>query len=172
MMAFFFYDADQEDDADDGDDVEVHFEKHESDDGANACGGQRGDDRDGVDEAFVQDAKNNVDGKNGGEDKIAFVAKRVLISLQSAGEKAAKRGRRAYALLHLVDGQRRVAERDAWPEIEGSRDRWKEAGVIESERYRIRFSGSHGEERGVTGGGNTAATGGMKIDILEPIGSL
>jgi hypothetical protein len=70
----FLDDADEQDDADDGNDVEVHFEEHESENGADAGGGQRGNDGERVNEAFVQNAKNNVNREKRGEDEILFVA--------------------------------------------------------------------------------------------------
>src|SRR6516164_3577554 len=48
------HDADEQNNPDDGDDVEVLMEEHECKQGANTCGGQSGEYGDGMNEAFVQ----------------------------------------------------------------------------------------------------------------------
>ena len=50
-------DADEQNDADERDDVEVGVEEDEGDDSAERGGGQRGEDGDGVNEAFVEDTE-------------------------------------------------------------------------------------------------------------------
>src|ERR1700722_18314530 len=85
----FLDDADQQNDADDGDDVEVLLEKHEREHGADAGGGKGGDDGQRMDEAFVQDAENDVNRQERGENQDGFGAEGLLISQQGAGEKVA-----------------------------------------------------------------------------------
>src|ERR1700756_5402513 len=57
----FLDDADEQDDADNGDDVEVLLEKHQSEHRADAGGWERRNDGERVHEAFVKDAKNDID---------------------------------------------------------------------------------------------------------------
>src|SRR6267142_3378415 len=66
--AVLFDDADQKDEADDGYDAEIQMEKNQGKESADARGGQGGKDCDGMDEAFVEHAENNVDGDESGED--------------------------------------------------------------------------------------------------------
>src|SRR3984957_577423 len=123
-------DADQQDNADDRNDIEILFEQHESENGADAGGRQRGNDGERVNEAFVQDPENNVDREKSGDDKVFFVVERILVSLQGAGEKTTERRRRAAALFHLVNGQGSVAYGETWRDIKGDVDRGKQASVV------------------------------------------
>ena len=94
----FLDDADEENDADDGDDVEVLFEEHEGEHGADAGGGKRGDDGERVHEAFVEDAENDVDREERGENQDGFAAEGLLVGEQGAGEESRARTRvRQYA---------------------------------------------------------------------------
>ena len=76
MMAFFLHDADEQDDADERDDAEVHVEEHEREHGADAGGGQRGENGDGMDVALVEHAEHDVDGDERGEDEERLVGER------------------------------------------------------------------------------------------------
>src|SRR5580700_8851644 len=90
----FLDDADEQNDADDGDDVEVLLEEHESEHCADAGGGKRGDDGGRVNEAFVREAENEVDREERGENEEGLGTEGLLIGQQGAGEKAAQgRGR-------------------------------------------------------------------------------
>ena len=88
------HDADQQDDADDADDVEVHAEEQQREDGADAGGGQRGEDGDGMDVALIEHAQHDVDGDERGEDEDRLVGQRCFECLGGALE-AGVDGRRA-----------------------------------------------------------------------------
>ena len=87
------HDADEQDDADEGDDVEVEAEEQQREDRADARRGQRGQDRDRVDEALVEHAEDDVDGDEGGEDQQRLIGERGLERERRALE--ARRGRTA-----------------------------------------------------------------------------
>src|SRR6267378_3897692 len=110
----FLDDTDEQDDADDGNDVEVLLEEHESEHGADAGGGKRGNDGQRMHETFVKDAENDVDRQESGEDQDGFGAQGLLVSQQG--------GRDAHTLFHLFDGESGVAERDAGSQIERDGD--------------------------------------------------
>src|SRR5208337_217103 len=65
-------DTDQENDADQGNDAEVLVKDHERKHGADSRGGQRGNDREGVDVTLVENAQNNVDGNDCQGDQSKF----------------------------------------------------------------------------------------------------
>ena len=67
----FLDNADEHDEADEGVDVEVETEKHQREQRAEAGGGQARENRDGMDEAFVENAKNDIDDHDGHEQKDA-----------------------------------------------------------------------------------------------------
>ena len=71
--AVFLDDADQQDDADDGDDAELLAKENQRQKSADAGGRQRGKNGDGMDEAFVQDAEDDVDGDERGQDQQRHV---------------------------------------------------------------------------------------------------
>ena len=73
----FLDDTDQQNDADKRDDAELHAEKKQRQDGAHAGGGKRGENRDGVDVALVQDAENDVDGNERSKDQQGLVGEGV-----------------------------------------------------------------------------------------------
>jgi len=65
----FLDDADQKDDADQGDQVQVGSGDFDSEYRADACRRDSGENRNGVDEAFVEDAENNVNRNESGDDE-------------------------------------------------------------------------------------------------------
>ena len=62
-------DADQEDDADEGDHVQVGTGKFDGENRADAGAGDGGKNGDGVDEAFIEDAENDVNGNESSDDE-------------------------------------------------------------------------------------------------------
>ena len=71
--AVLFDDADEKDEADDGDDAEILMKEDQREKSADARGGKRGENCDGVDETFVEYAENDVDGDESGEDEQRHV---------------------------------------------------------------------------------------------------
>ena len=70
-MAFFFDDADEHDEADEGIDVEVVVEDGEGGEHAEAGGGEAAKNGEGMDEAFVEDAEDEVDEDDGDDEQPA-----------------------------------------------------------------------------------------------------
>ena len=70
--------ADQQDDADDCDNAEVLLEENEGQQCAHARRRQRGENRDGVNEALVQDAEHNINRCQRGQNQQAFIGERAL----------------------------------------------------------------------------------------------
>ena len=64
-----FHDADEQENADDGDDVEFAMKHDEGNDGAHAGRWQRSENGDGVHQALVEHAEHDIDGEQRGEDE-------------------------------------------------------------------------------------------------------
>ena len=73
-----FHDADQQNDSDQSHHSEIVAGKHESQDRAHARGGQRGENRNGMDVALVQNSQHDVHRDNGGENQEGLAGKRIL----------------------------------------------------------------------------------------------
>src|SRR6516162_8006289 len=71
-------DADQHDDTDDGNDAQIHLEEHEGEQRADAGGREPRENRDWVDEAFVENAEHDVDHDDGRENEPALAAQGLL----------------------------------------------------------------------------------------------
>ena len=89
----FLHDADQQDDADQRDDAEFRAAEHQSQDGAHARGRQRGENRDGMNVALVQNSQHDVNRDQRGENQDWFVGERILESCGGALEHALDAGR-------------------------------------------------------------------------------
>ena len=129
-------DADQQNDADQGDHAELGAAEEQGEDGADAGGGQGGEDRDRVDVALVEDAEDDVDGDEGGEDQERLVGERRLERLRRALEAAADAGRQAGLARRRLDGADGVAERDPRRQVERQRHRRELRLVVDRERRR------------------------------------
>jgi len=123
MMAFFFYDSDQQHNANDGDDVQILFKEHQSEHGAYTRRGQSGDDGQRVDQAFIQNAENDVHRQQRRHDQNWLRAQGLLVCQQRSCEKALQRGGRAELLLHLVNARRSAAQRHVRRKVKGHGDR-------------------------------------------------
>src|SRR6266481_426631 len=123
-------------------------------------------------ETFVKDAENDVDRQERGDYQIPFVAERLFVSQQGAGEKATKGSGRANTQLHLLNGEGGVAEGDPGSEIEGEGDGGKETGVIVGERNCVGLAGGHGDEGSVAGGGDVGVSTDVEVDVFQALGAL
>jgi hypothetical protein len=83
------HDADQQDDADHGDDRQLHSAEQQGEQRAHAGRGQGGQDREWVEKALVQHAQHDVDGDQGGQDQERLGGQRGLEGLGRARELAA-----------------------------------------------------------------------------------
>src|SRR5262249_38054201 len=107
----FLYDADEQDDADVGYDSQFGLEQHEGEQRTHTGGRKRGKNRDRMDEAFIQDAENNVDSGKGSENENQDGGLRILEGLRSA-LKAGMNGRGHVNLgLRFLDALYGIAER-------------------------------------------------------------
>src|SRR4029077_11805843 len=104
----FLDDADQQHDADDGDDVEIVARDDEGEQSADAGGRQRREDRHRVDKALIENAQHDVDGDYGGQDQEQLVLQRGLEAEGGALEAGQDAGRQFDVALdpgHGVDGR-------------------------------------------------------------------
>ena len=164
--AVLLHQADQQDDADHGNDAEVRVREHEGQQRAHARRREGGKNGDGMDVAFVQDAEHEVDGRQGRDNQVGFAAERILIGLRGAGEHGLDGGRQADAAGGIADGFDGIAQRDAGQQVEGYGDRREEALVVDGE-------GGHG--RAVMGDGvqrDLLAVGRTHVDIAQGFGVL
>src|SRR5581483_8557809 len=129
--AVFLDNADEEDDADNGDHAEVEARHDQENGGSDAGGRQGGKDGERVDVAFVKDAQDNIDGGQSGGDEPGFVGDRRLEGLESPGEFAMNCGGKAQPLLHRNDGVAGLAEADARSEVKGDGRGWELAIMID-----------------------------------------
>ena len=80
------HDADEQDDADEGDDRKLALAHHERQERADARGRQRGKNGDRVDVALVEDAEHDVDGDERGEDEHRLARERFAEGARRARE--------------------------------------------------------------------------------------
>ena len=106
-------DADQEDNADQGDQAEIESKRHQDRERADACRGQRRENRQRMDVAFVEDAEDQIDHDQRREDQKRHSAERLLERLRGALEARTERGRRAEIVHGLLDGIGGLPERHA-----------------------------------------------------------
>src|SRR6202050_242607 len=143
----FLDDADKQNYADQGNDVEVHVKKQKRQYCADSCGRKRGDNRNRMDVTFVENSQDDVNGQQRGDDQKRLGGERGLKGLEGSGKHSVDRARHAHLLLHLVDGGGSVAQRCAWREIKGYGDGGKLALVIDGERSNRRSVVRDGAER-------------------------
>jgi len=83
MMAFLD-NADQHQQPDHGNEAQVHAEQSQRQERPYDGGGQAGQDCEGVNIAFVQDAQHDIDRHHSRDQQNALISKRVLIRLGTA----------------------------------------------------------------------------------------
>src|SRR5438874_556022 len=114
----FLDNADQENDADEGNDAELSVADQESKNRADAGGRERGKNSDGVNETFIQNAENDVHSDQRSEDQDGFVAKRATESCSRTLESGLTAGWQSEIGLGAIDGVHGIAERSAGSKIE------------------------------------------------------
>src|SRR5579859_6256665 len=162
----FLDDANQEDDANERDNTEFRAAEEKGGNGADAGGRQRGKNRDGVDEAFVKDAEDDINGDESGEDEHGLIGERILERSRGALKLSLNARRQIQIGFGGVDGIDGVAERGVGRQVERKSDDGKLALMIQGERGGIGFDASEGGKR------NLRAVGGVDVNILERIGIL
>src|SRR5262249_45066679 len=111
-------DADQHDDADHGDDRQIHAEHHQHQQRADAGRGQAGNDGDRMDETFVEHSEHHVGREHGGQEQHPLAFERILEHLRRALEAGADRDWQAKFALDLLDGIDRLPQRIAGRQVE------------------------------------------------------
>ncbi len=162
----FLDDADEQDDADEADDAELFVAEHQGEQRADAGGGERREDGDGVDVALVEDAEHDVDGDEGGEDQEELVGAGGLEGLGGALEGAVDGGGEADVAFGLLDLDHGIAEGVAGEEIEGDGDGGKLSLVVDSEGRGGGCITGEGAE------GDLRAAGAADVEVTERVGVL
>src|SRR5262249_41498958 len=127
------HDADEHEDADHAVDVEFHPEDHEGDEGAAAGGWEARENRERVDEAFVEDAEDEVDDEDGHDQEEAEALHGGLERLRGA-LKAVRDGCGNLALGGGFDLRVHFAEGGTDGGIVGKSDGGELAEVLDGER--------------------------------------
>src|SRR5208283_5123827 len=112
---------------------ELVAEQHQRRERAQARRRQRRQNGQGVDEALVEDAKDNIDRDQRGQDQERDGGQRVLERLGVALEGRCQADRNLQLLHRLLDRVGRGTERDALCEVEADGDRWELALVADRE---------------------------------------
>ena len=81
-----FYDADQQNNSDNGDNRQIRVGEHHGQERADPCRRQGGKNRNGMNVAFVEYAQHKVDGDECGRDQQRFAAERILVRLRGSRE--------------------------------------------------------------------------------------
>ena len=100
--AVLLHNADQQNDADDGHDAQVLLEKDEGQQRAHARRGQSGENRDGMNEALVENAEHDIDRGQRGQNQQPFIGERALECSRGALESILDAGRHVQVFLRLV----------------------------------------------------------------------
>ena len=141
------HDADQQHDADQRDDAEVGSSEQQRQNRADAGRGQRGENRQRMNQAFIQNAEHDVDRDQRGQDQIGLVLERVLKGLRGALEGGVDGAGHAHVALGLFERGHRIAQGHVGREIESERDRRILALVIHRERGPLLLIMCNGRER-------------------------
>ncbi len=132
-------DADEKNDADERDDREVVAAEDEREEGPDARGRERREDRDGVDRALVQDAEEDVDRHERRENEERRVRERRAERPRGPLESRLDALGQAELLSRLLDGPHRPSERGVRSEVEGHR-RDGELPLVVHGKRRVRRS--------------------------------
>ena len=125
------------------DDAEVVAEQHQHQEGADPGRGECRDDGQGVNEAFVEHAEDEVDDQQRGRDQIGRRRQRRLEGLRRALERPGQCRRNAEIGLDLLNRRHRIAERRPSRQIEAHRHRWELALMVDGEICRLRHVDAH-----------------------------
>src|SRR6266403_1026488 len=115
----FLDDADQQDDANERDDIEIGLGELHGQQCADARGRERRKNGDGVDEALVENAEHDIDGEERGDNQYGLVGQRVLKGLGSSLKSGVDAARDAELALRLDNVLHRGSKRSAGSKIEG-----------------------------------------------------
>src|SRR5579885_1694179 len=111
-------DTDKQNDADQSNEGQLNFEEHQEEERANAGGRNRGKNRDWVNETFVQDAEDDVNGGKRGDDEHEHGGLRILEGLRGALKAAMNRRWHMNLRLRFLNFFHSIAERQRRSEVE------------------------------------------------------
>src|SRR5258708_1078612 len=126
-------DANQQDDANHGDNAEVQVGESGGQNCADTGGRNRGENRDRVNETFVQNTEHDIDGAQGGDEQNQLIGFGVLKSLSGAlesGMNCVGDAELSASDLDVLNGR---VERSSGSQIEGQCDGRKKALVVHGE---------------------------------------
>ncbi len=112
----------------------IDVEEEQRENGADAGRGKGGENRDGMDVAFVENAEHDVDDDERGKDEERLVLEGGLKGGGRALEGGVDAGRKLQLLVDLVDDGDGVADGLAGGEVEGNGGRGELSLVIDGER--------------------------------------
>ena len=130
----FFHNANQQNDANDRNHVQVDVEQHQRQHRSYAGRRQGGNNSERMHQAFIKYAQDNVDRQDRRDDKHRLTGKRGLVCRRRSGKKPAHGLRHIHLLLHLAHLARRVAQRYSGRKIKRNSDGRKRTGVIHGKR--------------------------------------
>ena len=140
-------DADQQNDADRGDDGELDLEQLQRDQRADAGRRQGRQDRQRVDVALVENAEHDIDGEQGRAEQQRQRRLRLLEGGRRAGEHAAHRRGHADRRDSVGDLLLRLAQRMAGREVEGNGRGGEQTLVIDPQRRLAAAEARHRRQR-------------------------
>ena len=164
------HDADEEDDADEGDNAELGAEHEEGEECAHPGGRQGGEDRDGVNVAFIEDAEDDVDHYEGREDEEGLVGEGCPEDLGRPLEAPADAGRQLQPAHRFFHRLHRLPEGRALLRIEGDGDRRELPLTAHEERARCLGHLGEGGERDLTAACAAKIDGSQLRRVLHVLG--
>ena len=132
--------------------------------------GQRGQDRDRVNEALVEHAENEVDRDQRGQDQDRLIGQRRLEGLGRPLEAPAKRRGEAGLTLGALDRLHGVAQRHAQGQVERQRHGRELPLVAHQQRRRARREAGEGAERHLRAGVGADVDPGERVRALLEVG--
>src|SRR5258706_7932206 len=162
----FLDDADEQDDADQRDDAEFRVAEKQRENRPDARRRERGENRDRMNVAFVENAENDVDGNQGSQDQDGLIGQRLEEGRRGALERGLDAGWHVQFQLRAVDGVDRVAERGIGGQIERESDDRKLTLMIECEGGGAGLETRKGAER------DLCAVGRLYVNVFQRIGIL
>ena len=112
------YDSYKEKDANQRHDAEIGSSDEQCKDRADSGGRKRGENRERMNQALIQNAQHDVDGDESGKDEVWLVLERILKGLRGALESGVNGGGHSHVALSLFERGYGIAQGDIGGEIE------------------------------------------------------
>src|SRR5215471_73341 len=145
-------DADQQEDADDGDHAQIEAKRHQQQDRPDSRGWQGRQNGDRVDGAFVENAQDEINDNQSRGDQERRARQGLQISLAVSLKAGLQRQRLAQLLLDLLNGSDGFPERGSREQVVRDRNRWKLALMIDHQRRYLDGAGDEGSQRHLLAG--------------------